>query len=44
MGSLFKYVGTQVREPLGYPGEPSKDILEKCRSLGRELAKKAKTT
>jgi flavorubredoxin len=39
---LFKSVGTQVGEPLGCSGEPSSDVLEKCRALGKELAKKAK--
>ena len=43
MIGLFKYVGTQVGEPLGCPGEPSKEVLEKCRGLGSELAKKTKT-
>jgi len=39
MVDLFKYVGKQVGEPLGCPGAPAKDTLEKCRSLGKELAK-----
>ena len=43
MVGLFKYVGTQVGEPLGCPGEPTKAVLERCRALGVELAKKAKT-
>jgi len=42
MVSIFKHLGDQVGEPLGCSGEPSKDVLEKCRGLGVELAKKVK--
>jgi flavorubredoxin len=40
MIKLFKYVGVQVGDPIGSYGEPSNKILEECRSLGKELAKK----
>jgi len=39
MMSLFKRVGTLVGEPVGSHGKPSPQVLEKCRALGRELAK-----
>jgi len=42
MLGLFKYVGTLVSEPLSCPGEPTQDVLVKCRELGTALAKKAK--
>jgi flavorubredoxin len=42
MENLFKYVGAQVGESLGCPGEPTKAVLEKCHALGAELAKKTK--
>jgi flavorubredoxin len=38
MLNLFKRVGTQVGEPVGSYGKPNRDVLEKCRALGRELA------
>lgn len=37
---IFKRVGTLVGEPVGSYGKPTKEVLEKCRALGRELAKK----
>jgi len=43
MVNLFKYVGTRIGEPLGCPGAPSKDILSKCRDLGKELGQKTMT-
>ncbi len=42
MLNLFKYVGTQVGEPFGCPGEPTADVLKKCRELGAQLAARAK--
>jgi flavorubredoxin len=42
MVGLFKYIGTQVGDPVGCQGEPTADVLEKCRDLGWKLAGKTK--
>jgi flavorubredoxin len=39
MVKLFSRVGTLVGEPVGFSGKPDEQILERCRSLGKELAK-----
>jgi len=36
--SIFKRVGTLVGEPVGSYGKPNKEVLERCRALGKELA------
>ncbi len=36
--SIFKRVGTRVGEPVGSYGKPNKEVLERCRALGKELA------
>ena len=36
--SIFKRVGTLVGEPVGSHGKPNKEVLERCRALGKELA------
>ncbi|MGD2142307.1 MAG: flavodoxin domain-containing protein [Candidatus Bathyarchaeota archaeon] len=38
---LFKYVGTLVGETVGSYGSPDDRTLERCRALGKELAKAA---
>jgi len=38
MVDLFKRIGKQVGEPVESSGRPSRDVLEKCRALGKELA------
>lgn len=40
MISLFKFIGTQVGDPVGCYGEPNEEILEKCKVLGQSLANK----
>jgi multimeric flavodoxin WrbA len=41
--SLFSRVGTQVGQTVASSGSPNKAVLDQCRALGSELAKKAKT-
>lgn len=41
MTNLFKRVGTQVGEPVGSEGKPTPEVLDRCRALGRELARAA---
>ena len=38
---LFSRVGTLIGEPAGSRGKPDQQVLEKCKALGRELAKAA---
>ena len=38
MRSIFRRVGTQVGEAVGSRGNPSPDVLDKCRALGKALA------
>jgi len=35
---IFRRVGTLIGEPVGSKGKPDQQVLEKCKSLGRELA------
>ena len=35
---IFKRVGTLTGEPVGSRGEPDPEVLEECRTLGKELA------
>ena len=39
MPRIFSRIGTLVGEPVGSMGRPDQQILEKCKALGRELAK-----
>ena len=39
MPRIFRRIGTLVGEPVGSMGKPDKQILERCKALGRELAK-----
>ena len=38
MPRIFKRIGTQIGEPVGSQGRPDRQVLEKCRALGRKLA------
>lgn len=38
MLNIFKRVGTLVGEPVGSYGKPSRDVLGKCKALGKEVA------
>ena len=38
MLNVFKRVGVLVGEPVGSYGKPSREVLEKCKALGKELA------
>jgi multimeric flavodoxin WrbA len=40
--SLFSRVGTQVGQTVASSGSPNKAVLDQCRALGTELAKKVK--
>jgi flavorubredoxin len=42
MEALFKHVGRQIGQSVESLGAPSEAVLEKCRALGRELAKATK--
>ncbi|MBC8497521.1 hypothetical protein H8D40_00915, partial [Candidatus Bathyarchaeota archaeon] len=42
MADLFKYVGTQVGEPVGSYLAPNAGVLEECSALGKELAEACK--
>jgi len=42
MVGLFKYIGTQVGDPVGCQGEPTAEVLEQCKALGWKLAGKTK--
>jgi len=35
---IFRRVGTLTGEPVGSRGKPDPEVLEECRTLGRELA------
>lgn len=35
---IFRRVGTLIGEPVGSRGKPDLEVLEECRTLGRELA------
>jgi multimeric flavodoxin WrbA len=37
---IFKRVGTLVGEPVSSYGKPSQQVLEQCKTLGKELVKK----
>ena len=39
MPRIFGRIGTLAGEPVGSMGRPDQQILEKCKALGRELAK-----
>ena len=39
MPRIFSRIGTLVGEPVGCMGRPDKNVLERCKALGRELAK-----
>ena len=39
MPRIFSRLGTLVGEPVGSRGRPDEQTLERCRTLGRELAK-----
>jgi len=39
--SLFSHVGNQVGQIVASSGSPNKVVLDQCRALGSELAKKA---
>ena len=39
MERIFRRVGTLVGEPLGSRGKPDQRTLERCKALGKELAK-----
>jgi len=39
MPRIFSRIGTLVGEPVGSRGRPDEQTLEKCKALGRELAK-----
>ena len=39
MPRIFSRIGTLVGEPVGSMGRPDQQILERCKALGRELAK-----
>lgn len=41
MVSLFKRIGTQVGEPVASRGWPNPEVLERCKGLGKALAKAA---
>jgi hypothetical protein len=36
---IFRRIGTLVGEPVGSMGRPDQHVLERCKALGRELAK-----
>ena len=40
--SLFSRVGSQVGQTVASSGSPNKTVLDQCRALGTELAKKVK--
>lgn len=39
MPRIFRRIGTLVGEPVGSMSRPDKQVLERCKALGRELAK-----
>ena len=39
MPRIFSRIGTQVGEPVGSMGKPDQQVLQRCKDLGRELAK-----
>ena len=39
MLELFNRFGTLVGTPVGSPGKPNQPVLQRCRALGRELAR-----
>lgn len=39
MPQIFRRIGTLVGEPVGSSGRPDQRVLERCKVLGRELAK-----
>ncbi len=39
MPRIFRRIGTLVGEPVGSMGRPDQQILERCKALGKELAK-----
>ena len=41
MLNIFKRVGTLVAEPVGSHGKPDSKVLEKCKTLGKQLAENA---
>jgi len=41
MRAVFRHVGTLIGEPVGSRGYPNAETLEKCRALGRALARAA---
>ncbi len=41
MRAVFRRVGTLIGEPVGSRGYPNAETLEKCRALGRALARAA---
>lgn len=39
MERIFRRIGTLIGEPLGSRGRPDEQVLERCKALGKELAK-----
>ena len=39
MPRIFSRIGTLIGEPVGCMGRPDKKVLERCKALGRELAR-----
>lgn len=39
MQNIFRRVGTLIGEPVGSRGRPDQQVLERCKALGKELAK-----
>ena len=39
MQSIFKRIGTLIGEPVNCRGRPDQQVLERCKALGKELAK-----
>ena len=39
MQSIFKRIGTLISEPVDCKGRPDQQVLERCKVLGKELAK-----
>lgn len=39
MPRIFSRIGTLIGEPVGSMGRPDQNVLERCKALGRELAR-----
>jgi flavorubredoxin len=39
MERIFRRIGTLIGEPLGSRGKPDEQVIERCKALGKELAR-----